>query len=103
MAYDENRDVEIEEIGRYPTAKGAIVVVLSQYDGGAVKVSIHRVREDKDGNEDRSKLGRLAADEAEGLGPLLIEAGAKLHGYNAKVTAALESAQASKSGKGRAK
>lgn len=85
-------DREVARIGSYPLAKGAIAVRLMSYAGGAVKIAIIRTRDGEDG-EQTSKLGRLSADEAEGIVPLLLAAAVALREHALAMAAALAAVQ----------
>lgn len=92
MAFRTEDDVEIARIGTFATAKGGVAVRLMSYDGGAVKIAILRVREGEDG-EQTTKLGRLTADEAEGIAPLLVAAAVALREHAEAVAVALAAAK----------
>lgn len=92
MAFRTEDDVEIARVGTFTTPKGGIAVRLMSYDGGAVKIAILRVREGEDG-EQTTKLGRLTADEAEGIAPLLVAGAEALRAHTETVAAALAAAK----------
>lgn len=81
MAYAVDRDKVLNAVGSIPTAKGSIAVRIVSYDGGEAKIAIVRTREGEEG-EQQGKLGRLTADEAQGLAPLLTAASIDLHNLN---------------------
>lgn len=89
MAFDATADVTIKHVGSYSNGKkGAVAVRLMAYDGAGAKIAILRTRDGEDG-EQTSKMGRLTADEAEGIAPLLLAAAVALREHTLAMAAAL--------------
>jgi hypothetical protein len=78
MAYDAKKDKVVKEIGECSVGTSGRVTVfvrLRRYDGGPIKVVIEHGGEGADGKPWTSgSLGRIDADLAEALSPLLAKA-----------------------------
>ena len=73
MPYDANLDVGT--VSRFwQNDTGKIVVSVHSYNNGPKKLQITRELEDKQGNPNFAKLGRLSKEEAEGILPIIEEA-----------------------------
>ena len=78
MAYSKEKDKLIETIGSFKGPRSTIEVSIYSYDGAAPKIAVVRFAEREDGGRSFQNLGRLTAQEAEGLLPLLKTAIGKL-------------------------
>lgn len=72
--FDPDKDEVLAEIGRVEGARNSIVCRVVSYDGADAKVQLNRVYTAKDGEERFTNLGRVAADDLQGVIDLLDEA-----------------------------
>ncbi len=74
MAYNQDRDKCIAEVGTIEVAGGSIKVGLWSYAGGPKKIGMTRTFLKRDGSEGTGAIGRVTKEEMEQLLPLLQKA-----------------------------
>jgi hypothetical protein len=72
----------VHEVGEFNDAGSIYKVCIYQYDNGSLKVSLEKLYwSARDNAYQHSNLGRLSPEVAAALGPMLVEASAKIRSF----------------------
>lgn len=72
--FDDTKFELISEVGRVECGRSNLKVIIFRYDGGEKKIKVQREGTKKSGDTYYSDMGNLTPEEAEKVGPLLVQA-----------------------------